>query len=394
MSQSTYDVVIVGASIAGCSAAIFLSRQDLKVALIERSRDIDTYKKLCTHYIQPSATPTIERLDIAEDIEDAGGIRNQGSIWTRWGWIYPNDPNHVYGYNVRRQTLDPILRRRAATTPGVTLMLGTAVRELIFEGDRVVGIRAATQAKEVIELKGRLVVGADGRQSRVAELAQLPEKVTTNNRFGYFAHFRDLPLKFGTRTQIWFLDPDVAYIFPNEGGITLAAYMGTKEKLAAFKQDVSHNFYNLFAGLPDAPDLQQGDQITGFMGAFNHPIIDREAAGKGVALVGDAALASDPLWGVGCGWAFQSSEWLADSTAVALKNGSNKTLDNALKQYRKKHKSTLRSHQFLIADYASGRPFNPIERLMYSAAARDQELAQHVERFGGRLIGVSQFLNP
>jgi hypothetical protein len=27
--------------------------------------------------------------------------------------------------------------------------------------------------------------------------------------------------------------------------------------------------------------------------------------------VGDAAIAADPMWGVGCGWAFQSGEWLA-----------------------------------------------------------------------------------
>jgi len=38
----------------------------------------------------------------------------------------------------------------------------------------------------------------------------------------------------------------------------------------------------------------------------------------GMALVGDAALAIDPLWGVGCGWALQSAEWLADSVAPAL----------------------------------------------------------------------------
>ena len=33
----------------------------------------------------------------------------------------------------------------------------------------------------------------------------------------------------------------------------------------------------------------------------------------GLALVGDAALAIDPLWGVGCGWALQSAQWLAQS---------------------------------------------------------------------------------
>ena len=38
----------------------------------------------------------------------------------------------------------------------------------------------------------------------------------------------------------------------------------------------------------------------------------RNPVAPGLALVGDAALATDPLFGVGCGWAFQTAEWLAD----------------------------------------------------------------------------------
>ena len=36
----------------------------------------------------------------------------------------------------------------------------------------------------------------------------------------------------------------------------------------------------------------------------------RTTTAPGLALIGDAALATDPLFGVGCGWAFQSAEWL------------------------------------------------------------------------------------
>jgi flavin-dependent dehydrogenase len=37
-----------------------------------------------------------------------------------------------------------------------------------------------------------------------------------------------------------------------------------------------------------------------------------------LALVGDAALAADPLPGVGCGWAYQSAEWLAEAVGNLL----------------------------------------------------------------------------
>lgn len=56
-SQSQYDAAIVGASIAGCAAAIFLGRAGARVALIERDRDPAGYKKLCTHPLRDRVAP-------------------------------------------------------------------------------------------------------------------------------------------------------------------------------------------------------------------------------------------------------------------------------------------------------------------------------------------------
>jgi len=52
------------------------------------------------------------------------------------------------------------------------------------------------------------------------------------------------------------------------------------------------------------------------------------------------------------------------------------------------------AHDFWISDYATGRPYNPLERLMYSAAARDAALAQYFLEFGARNISVGEFLAP
>jgi len=87
MTRPEYDVAIVGASIAGCTAATLFARGGLRVALLESRADPNAYKRVCTHFIQASATPTIERLGAAQAIEAAGGIRNGIDIWTRWGWI-------------------------------------------------------------------------------------------------------------------------------------------------------------------------------------------------------------------------------------------------------------------------------------------------------------------
>jgi flavin-dependent dehydrogenase len=46
------DVVIVGASLAGCATAILLGRQGLRVALVDKHGDEEAFKRLCGHYIQ------------------------------------------------------------------------------------------------------------------------------------------------------------------------------------------------------------------------------------------------------------------------------------------------------------------------------------------------------
>jgi len=76
-ASSEFDVAIVGASLAGCAAAMLFGRAGLRVALIERSREADDFKRLCTHFIQPSAVPTLRRLGIEDVLLDAGAVRNR-----------------------------------------------------------------------------------------------------------------------------------------------------------------------------------------------------------------------------------------------------------------------------------------------------------------------------
>jgi menaquinone-9 beta-reductase len=51
-------------------------------------------------------------------------------------------------------------------------------------------------------------------------------------------------------------------------------------------------------------------------------------------------------------------------------------------------------HRFLINDYARRRGFNALERLTFSAAAKDKEFSRHMHAFGTRMIGPARFLSP
>jgi 2-polyprenyl-6-methoxyphenol hydroxylase-like FAD-dependent oxidoreductase len=118
----------------------------------------------------------------------------------------------------------------------------------------------------------------------------------------------------------------------------------------------------------------------------------RPAARPGVAFVGDAALAADPLWGVGCGWALQSADWLVEETARALVGGGD--LDAALERYRRVHRRRLLGHYLMISDIASGRPVNVFERRLYRAAARDRIVRETFESIGSRRRQPARVLSP
>jgi 2-polyprenyl-6-methoxyphenol hydroxylase-like FAD-dependent oxidoreductase len=230
------------------------------------------------------------------------------------------------------------------------------------------------------------VVAADGRDSQLARMAAVPARVRSHRRFVYFTYFEEVPLADPERGMIWFSDPDVAYIQPNEEGITMVAVMLSKRRLDEFRGDPEPAVRAHFRGLEDAPALDGARRVAKWFGKVEMPSTTRRAAARGMAFVGDAAQASDPLFGVGCGWAFQSADWLAEEVGPALR-GSDQELDRALRAYRRRHRRELGAHHWLISDYSSGRRFSPVEKLIYSTAVRDPELAGRVDDFATRSIG-------
>jgi menaquinone-9 beta-reductase len=393
-----FDVIAVGASIAGCTAATFLARDGLKVALVEAHREMDMYKRLCTHFIQSSATPTIERLGVDKDLDDAGAVQAHGDLWTKYGWArepeqLPGCPSH--GYSVRRVTLDPILRRTAAAEPNVDLMLGAKAVDLVLDANGRVGGVDVRTADGRQELRGRLVVGADGKNSKIAELANLPAREVPNNRFGYFAHFRNVRLDDWRRSKLWLLDNGQGvYVFPNDDGIVLLATMPPKDRLAEFRDgDTEKALLASYDGLSEGPDLSSAERVSDVIGATDYPSLLRPTiTAPGVALIGDAAMVADPLFGLGCGWAFQSAEWLAQEVSPVLRAGGD--VDRATARYAKKHARQLRPHFKLTSDFSSVRPFNRLEQLLFGGAPYDEVVSHAFWRYGTRNASPAALLSP
>ncbi|WP_027500133.1 NAD(P)/FAD-dependent oxidoreductase [Rhodococcus sp. UNC363MFTsu5.1] len=379
-----YDVAIVGSSLAGCTAAILLGRRGLRVALLEANRNPSAYKRMCTHFIQSSALPTLERLGLDSELEAAGAVRNHGNAWSRFGWVEEPEPTNrpSHGYNLRREILDPLMRRAAAEAPGVDLMLGAKLRELTRRPDgRVDGVVADHAGR----ISCRLVIGADGRSSKVARLAGLPGRESRNDRFGYFASFRNVTIPDGQSVQLWLLEPDAAYMFRNDAEVTVLAAMPGKGRLPEFEDDRESALLRTFEDLPDAPDLAGAERVSDIVGTRDYPSITRRRiASPGVALVGDAALVLDPLWGAGCGWALQTAEWLSDVVATPLMTGTDREIDHAARRYQRRHRMRLWPHQYLAIDFSQRPRFNRLQRLMFAGAAQDPWVADRFYAYGTR----------
>lgn len=375
---SGYDAIVVGASIAGCTTAIMFGRAGLRIALVERSRHLDAYKALCGHWILGGTKPTLVRLGLWDEMLAHGAEAALPDMWSAGGWLtLPHDAGIPEAICLRRSTLDPVLRRIAGATPGVNLLMGHPAVGLVEEGERIAGVRVATPGGGERELRGRLVVGADGHRSKVAELAGVVGDVAPNERFFVWAYYRGVRFRRAGRAFVWRLDPDVAVAVPAGDGLTLLGAFPAKSRLGDFAGDRVAALERFMADLPDGPDLTGAERVSTAIGTSDYPMVRRHPAPRpGLALVGDAAMASDPTPAVGCGWAFRSAEWLADAVVPVLSAvASDADLATALARYCDAHRFA-EEHDDVGRIDALARPAGPQQRAMMAAATHDPDIAR------------------
>jgi 2-polyprenyl-6-methoxyphenol hydroxylase-like FAD-dependent oxidoreductase len=387
-------VVIVGASVSGCAAAILFAQRAIPVTLIEKRSALDHHKPICTHYIQPCSIEAWRRIGMYEVISESGGIKNTIAISTKWGWIPNSALGAEHAFNVRRQTLDPLLREKAASTPGVSLVRGVRFTGVQLDSTgrvKAVVCEPVNEKKEII-IPCSLLVGADGRESGVAKAAGAVTREWENRRFSCFTFFRGIPGESRTTSRMWLLDPYIAYQFPNDGDTTLIAIMPTKDRLEDFKRDRDARFREIVRHIPDAPDLEHAERLVEYRMNFKNSMLLRTSIPRGVALIGDAYITTDPLHGFGISWGLMSACHLID--AIAAGSGTAPAdLDQAVGVYHESWKRHVWSHFAIMADMAGARPMPKAQQMLFSSATRDAKMAQIVQRFLAGVSGTSELMS-
>jgi 2-polyprenyl-6-methoxyphenol hydroxylase-like FAD-dependent oxidoreductase len=395
-NASNPGVIIIGAGISGCAAAILFAQRGIPVTLIEKRSSSDFHKPICTHYIQPCSLDAWRRIGMYDAISEAGGVKNTIAISTRWGWISNAALGDGHAYNIRRQTLDPLLRAKAASTPGVSLISGMRLTAVERDANgRITGIVCESEnEKKTISIPCALLVGADGRESVVAKATGAVTREWENQRFSCFSFFRGIPGESRTMSRMWLLDPYVAYQFPNDGDTTLIALMPTKDRVLDFKRDPDARFREVVRTIPDAPNLERAERIVDYRINIQNSMLLRTRVPRGVALIGDAYITTDPLHGFGISWGLLSACHLVDLVAPVADPWSTHRVDQAVADYHRRWKRRVWSHFEIMAEMARAQPMPKAQQMLFSAAVRDECMAGIVQRFLAGVSGTAELLSP
>ncbi len=389
MGNKNYDIIIVGASIAGATAAMLYAKEGFNVLVIDK-KDVNSHKKSCTHFIQPSALHIISRLDIQKEIEDNGGIRSTADFWYGKDWIRGSviKDSSVYAYNIERRILDPILKQKMLGYKSITFLQNTNVTKVLFENDIPIGI-SSDQQNTVVNYYSDIIIAADGKYSTIAKLINAKEEKFANDRVTFFGYYNNAKLKSGTVSQFWSLGENMAFAYPLQNDTVLLSAYICREQMDEWLINSEEKMYSLFSVLPDGPMLANSKLRDSVHRMLNIESIRRPAEYINIPFIGDAALALDPMSGVGCGFAFQSASWLVEHTVKGLKAGNKQELYTGIKEYAAYHTKMLNSHAKGI--FADSKVSKNEKEEVFDFIKDSQVLSEYFIKLIYRLIQPEKF---
>ena len=339
--QPTYDAVIVGARVSGATLAALLGDAGCRVLLVDRASFPSPTSS--THFFRGSmALGVFDRLGVLNEIMALGApplVREYsyagGSAEPVSG--PPQSPGAIgHNLSVRREPLDHLLVRRAQAARGVTLLERSRFRAVTREGDRVTGASFDTPHGE-LTVRARMVVGADGRHSAVAQAVAAPEVSSERGARGiYYTYVRGFPAPGGGEPdgpEFSLLEDEVAYVFPSDGGVACIAASLNRADFASLRGVTIGGFHQRLArhaGLTER--LRASSAVTGMLGCGPELNFVRQPVGVGWALVGDAGLHQDPWTGRGIDLATTQAAALADALLAWFKGDLGE--EEALERYR------------------------------------------------------------
>ena len=381
-----YDVIVVGARCAGAPAALLLARAGYRVLVLERAAvGTDT---LSTHFVHQPGVAALARWGLLDALKATGCPPLETARYEVAGIRLDGRPRGVDGqraaYSPRRYVLDALLAGAAADA-GAELRERCRVTGLVRDGTgRVAGVTGTHRGRTFTE-HARLVIGADGMRSTVADLTGAPYTVRnarlTCAYYGYWTGMPAAPAAYELyeRAGGW-----VAAV-ATHGGATLVLTYFPQARFDEVRADaVRHHAGQVRATAPALYErMRAGEQAERLRGTGDQRNFFRRAAGPGWALIGDAAHHKDSITARGITDAFTQVETLVRTIGDDLA-GDPARLDAALEAYADGHHAALAPGYATTLDVARLAP-PPGRRLALLRAVRsDPELTStYFDTFAG-----------
>lgn len=164
--KSDYDIIVVGAGPAGSMAAKFAAEKGVSVLLMEKDRDVG-YPVRCGEAVKKE---TIDKFITPNKKWIAAEI-NKFSFTSPDFQSVEVEFEDVKGYVLERRIFDYELAKLASEA-GAEVVTRTYVNGLIFENNKVAGVKYDYRGEQK-ELRAKIVIAADGVESRVGRWAGL-----------------------------------------------------------------------------------------------------------------------------------------------------------------------------------------------------------------------------
>jgi len=386
-----HDVIVVGARCAGAPTAMLLARKGYKVLLVDRATfPSDIPHGHFIHRHGPRRLARWSLLDriaqtcpaVTSTVVDLGDFPLVGTGLEIDGV--------ALGHGPRRAVLDKILGD-AAVEAGADLRQGFTVESLTTDGDRITGIRGRTSRGALIAESAFIVVGADGRRSRVARFVKAPEYERYPTAMcWYFSYWSGVEPR---GVEIYFRRGDAIFVFPTSDAL-LGVFIGWPiDRLPAIRADIEGRFMAALDEIPElAARIRSGRREESFRGASDMPHFYRKPYGPGWALVGDAGCHKDPILALGVCDAFRDVDLLTDALDEGL--SGRRPIDEALHDYEQ------RRNELSMAEYRENlhlARFQPLPDETYRLRAALREDPHATRQFflaRQGMIPRESFFNP
>src|SRR6266567_5494414 len=393
MGAGRYDVIVVGARVAGAATAMLLARQGLRVLAVDRvSFPSDT---ISSHQLQVPGVALLHQWGLLGKLTAAGTPPTRRVRFDAGGGLVMDGQFPAYDgvdamYSPRRTLLDSILVE-AAREAGAEVRENFRVTQLTASGNRITGITGSARGRPAVTETADLVIGADGKRSLVADAVGARRyRERPVRSFASYSYWAGVPLSGG---ELYQRPGRAVAVFPTNGELTMVYVAAPITEFASARADLEGHYLRTLDLCGDLGErVRSGSRAERLRTTPDQPNTFRCPHGPGWALAGDAGVVMDSVSAQGMTNALRDASLLSAAVAAGL-DGS-QPLAGALHDHRRRRDRAIRGMYDFTVGLAAFPPATPGQRRFLAAVAADQ---QETDRFLGAFAGIvppEQYFTP